>query len=309
MDPINPFSWQRTLRRMERWRPDVVVIPWWVPFWAPAWAYLGRGIRRLDSRPNLTFICHNVTPHEKGRFDGLALRLALSSGDVFIVHSQADALELRAHLPEAEIRTTPLPTYAAIANAEETTLPFALPADRPLLLFCGFIRPYKGLDILLEALPLVLAKRPVHLLVAGESWGGSALYDDLITDLGLGSAVTFENRYLRNEELAACLELASVVVLPYRNASQSAIVQLALGRGTPVITTEVGGLAEAIEHERTGLIVPAENPQALAEAIVRFFDQNLGPIFESNIKQDAARFDWERLVEQLQLPAEGSSEV
>jgi glycosyltransferase involved in cell wall biosynthesis len=71
----------------------------------------------------------------------------------------------------------------------------------------------------------------------------------------------------------------------------------------------VGGLAEAIEHERTGLIVPAENPQALAEAIVRFFDQNLGPIFESNIKQDAARFDWERLVEQLQLPAEGSSEV
>jgi glycosyltransferase involved in cell wall biosynthesis len=145
--------------------------------------------------------------------------------------------------------------------------------------------------------------------VAGESWGGRALYDDLITDLGLGSAVTFENRYLRNEELAACLELASVVVLPYRNASQSAIVQLALGRGTPVITTEVGGLAEAIEHERTGLIVPAENPQALAEAIVRFFDQNLGPIFESNIKQDAARFDWERLVEQLQLPAEGSSEV
>jgi glycosyltransferase involved in cell wall biosynthesis len=309
LDPVNPISWRRSLRRIERWRADVVVIPWWVPFWAPAWAYLGRAIRRLDKRPRLLFICHNVTPHEKGRFDGLALRLALSSGDAFIVHSQADARELQEHFPEAEIRTAPLPSYAAVAGIEATTLPFALPADRPLLLFCGFIRPYKGLDILLKALPLVLARLPVHLLIAGECWGESGLYDDLISDLGLNSAVTFENRYLRNEELAVCLDLASVVVLPYRSASQSAIVQLALGRGRPVITTDVGGLSEAVEHERTGLVVPPDDPQALAEAIIRFFDDKLGPLFESNIEKDVARFDWNHLIEQLQSPVDRSPEL
>ncbi|MDX1440105.1 MAG: glycosyltransferase, partial [Rubricoccaceae bacterium] len=299
LDPINPLSWRRTLRRIRRWRPDIVVIPWWVPFWAPAWAYLGRGIKRLDRRPHLLFICHNVTPHEKGRFDTLALHMALAAGDAYVVHSKADAKRLRAHFPGADIRTTPHSTYAAFSRVKQSTLTFSLPSDRPLLLFCGFIRPYKGLDILLEALPSVLARIPVHLLIAGESWGESDLYTELINDLGLDGDITFEDRYLRNEELAACLDLASVVVLPYRSASQSGVIQLALGVGRPVITTDVGGLSEAVEHERTGLVVPPEDSQALAEAIVRFFDQKLGPVFEDNIKSDAARFDWERLVEKL----------
>jgi glycosyltransferase involved in cell wall biosynthesis len=299
LDPLNPLSWRRTLRRMAQWAPEVIVIPWWVPFWAPAWAALGYGIKRLRPRPVLLFICHNVLPHESKPWDGLALRLALRSADGFVAHSNADAKELARFFPAAGIRVNPLPTYAALGNVAPAPLGFELPDDRPLLLFSGFVRPYKGLDILLEAMPGILESRPVHLLVAGEFWQGDQQYLEQVQRLGIGQAVTFEDRYLSNEELAAALARADVVVLPYRTATQSAIVQLAFGSKKPVITTAVGGLAEAVEDGRTGLVVPPEDPQALAAAVIRFFDQELGSRFEANIAEDQNRFSWQRLAETL----------
>lgn len=303
LDPIRPWSWWRTLRRIREWQPEVVIIPWWVPFWAPAWSVLGRGVRRLPGRPKLLFICHNVMPHETS---GLgrhvwpwAIRLALSSGDGFIVHSQADGQILRRLQGQARIQVTPLPTYAALSVPDEVSLPVALPDDRPLLLFVGFVRPYKGLDILLEALPLVLAERPVHLLVAGEFWLGTDTYQAQIERLHIQEAVTLVNEYLPNELLSACVRRADVVVLPYRSATQSAVVQLAFGQGKPVITTAVGGLMEAVQHELTGLVVPPENPVALAMAINRFFAENLGAKFTLQIAQETARFSWEYFVAQL----------
>lgn len=301
LDPLSPVSWRRTLRRIRAWQPDAVVVPWWVPFWAPTWMVLGRGIKRLPGRPKLVFICHNVLPHESGRFDRLALRLALAPADAFVVHARSDAERLMLHFPQARVAVTPLPTYEPLLATDGASLPVTLPDDRPILLFCGFVRPYKGLDVLLDALPLVLSRRPVHLLVAGEFWHGEAAYRAQIERLGLQDAVTILNRYLPNETLAACLARADLVVLPYRSASQSAIVQLAFGQGIPVITTDVGGLADAVMHDSTGLVVPPENPQALAEAIERYFAEGLGPRFATNIHRESGRFAWQRLTEQLEL--------
>jgi glycosyltransferase involved in cell wall biosynthesis len=299
LDPLNPLSWHRTLQRIEEWKAEAVVIPWWVPFWAPSWAILGRGVKRMPHKPRLLFICHNVLPHEKSIIDKLALRVALSPGDGYIVHSQHDAEQLLAQFPEAKVRVTPLPTYAALAIPGKNKLPVEIPADRPLLLFCGFVRHYKGLDVLLEAMPRVLAERDVHLLAAGEFWDGIEPYQKQIKDLDIGEAVTLLDRYLTNEELIACVDAADVVVLPYRTATQSAIVQVAFGRGRPVITTDVGGLPEVVENGKTGLVVAAGNPEALAESINCFFDEDLGPRFESNIQKNAARFGWQTLVQVL----------
>lgn len=299
LDPINPISWRQTLQRIKEWQAEVVVIPWWVPFWAPAWSILGRGIKRMPHKPRLIFICHNVLPHEKSTIDKLALRAALSPGDGYIVHSQADAEQLLAQFPEAKFRVTPLPTYAALAVAGDTKIPVKVPADRPLLLFCGFVRHYKGLDVLLEAMPMVLAERDIHLLAAGEFWDGTEPYQELITDLDIGDAVTLLDRYLTNEELIACVDAADVVVLPYRSATQSAIIQVAFGRGRPVITTDVGGLPEAVEHGRTGLIVPPENPEALAGAILRYVNDNLKSELEVNLEQFAEKYSWKFLIQAL----------
>ncbi|MCA9969062.1 MAG: glycosyltransferase [Anaerolineales bacterium] len=304
LNPLNPFSWRRTLRRLRAWQPDVVVIPWWVPFWAPAWAALGRGVRRLPSRPRLLFICHNVLPHEQGRLRPLLpalTRWALAPGSGFVVHSAADGRILQQLLPGAPMRVTPHPTYAALGAAPDAPLPVALPADRPLLLFAGFVRPYKGLDVLLDALAQL--KRPLHLLVAGEFWQGSAAYAAQIAALGLSDRVTLLDAYLPNETLAAAMRRAAVVVLPYRSATQSGIIQLAFGLGRPVITTDVGGLAEVVTHAQTGLVVPPEDPAALAAAIERFFAEDLGPCFAAAIARENGRFSWQHLVTQLEALA------
>lgn len=303
LNPLNPLSWWHTLARLDEWGPDVVVLQWWHPFWAPAWRVIGRGVKQLAGQPRLLFICHNVLPHEQGRLRPILpalTRQTLQAGDGFVLHSVADGDILRQILPGALTRVNPHPTYAPLGAASSFSLPFVLPDDRPLLLFAGFVRPYKGLDILLEALPLVLAGRPVHLLVAGEFWQGTAVYQAQIDRLGISGAVTLWDAYLPNETLAACLARADVVVLPYRSATQSGVIQLAFGQGKPVITTNVGGLAEVVDHERTGLVVPPEDPAALAAAIERFFAEAMGVWMGENVVGGNGRFGWETLILQLE---------
>lgn len=302
LDPLNPLTWQRTLRQIRDWQPEVVVIPWWHPYFAPVWTALGRGIRRLKPRLKLIFICHNVRPHEQGQLSKLllprVLKTVLGQADGCLVHSQADRDILLEVLPQMPVTVSPLPTYAALGGEPAAKIPVKLPTDRPLLLFCGLVRPYKGLDVLLEAMALL--QRPVHLLVAGEFWqGGRAGYQAQIERLGLTNCVTIINEYLPDELLAACIDQANVVVLPYRSATQSAVVQTAFGRGKPVITTNVGGLAEAVEDGRTGLVVPPENPTALAHAIERYFAEGLEGVFRENVVGGNGRFAWDHLITQL----------
>ncbi len=306
LDPLNPFTWRKTVKRLQSWQPEVVVIPWWHPYFVPVWTALSRGIKRLPGSLRLIFICHNVLPHEQGKFSKRFLpalfRLACGRGDGFIVHSQADEKILQEILPHARVQVTPLPTYAelGITDTSHIELPVTLPTDRPLLLFCGLVRPYKGLDILLEALALAVRERPLHLLVAGEFWqGGEGQYRQQIDRLGLRDDVTIWNEYLPDEQLAACIDRCDVVVLPYRSATQSAVIPLAFGRGKPVITTNVGGLGEVVAHGRTGLVVPPEDSPGLAKAIDCFFSTALNEQFQFDIAQEGRRFTWMELIEAL----------
>lgn len=301
IDGVNPLTWWQTGQRLRAWQPQAVVFSWWVPFWAPAWATLTWLMQRAPQPPRLLFICHNVLPHESSPFDRAAARLALGRGDGFLAHSQADAMRLRQLFPHARLAVAAMPSFASLGSGDVSTpLPVTLPADRPLLLFFGFVRPYKGLDVLLEALPAVLAQQPVHLLVAGEFWQDVAHYQAMVNRLHLSEAVTLWNQYLPDEQLVACVRRADVVVLPYRQATQSAVVQVALGQGTPVITTNVGGLAEAIQDGRTGLVTPPDDPAALATAINRFFHEDLGPTLRAHIAQIQTQFSWGQLVETLE---------
>ncbi len=304
LDPLNPFSWWRTIRRIREWQADVVILQWWVPFWAPAWSIISRFIKYQSNKPRVIYICHNVLPHEIGWFGKLILpwvfRVALGASDGFIVHSRYDGDVLQKYLPGTNFQVTPLPTYEVLGSIDNGKLPAELPVGTPLLLFCGFVRPYKGLDVLLDALPSVLSERRLHLLIAGEFWQDcKTYYRNQIDRLKLNHAVSIIDQYLPNETLAACIAKSDVIVLPYRSATQSAIIQLAFGQRRPVITTNVGGLAEVVEHGKTGLVVPPGDPQALAVAINRFFDEALGPVFSENIRNQSHRFAWQRLIESL----------
>lgn len=304
LDPINPFTWWRLCRKVRSEAPDVVVLQWWVPYWTPSLTMIGRWLKRHTSA-RIVFICHNVVPHEGGgAIDRRLTMTVLYYGDAFIVHSEQDRHRLHALLPNAAIVKAQIPSYSELAQessattTEELRVELGVPDDRPTLLFFGFVRPYKGLEYLIEALPLVLKRLKVHLLVVGEFWVPPEFYLHYAQELGVADAMTLCNRYVPNETLAAYFGLADVVVLPFVSATQSASVQLAFGFGKPVITTRVGGLHEVVQDGVNGLIVPPQNEAELAEAIVRYFADDLAETLSRNIEKEGAApaFSWQDLV-------------
>ncbi|NJO05482.1 MAG: glycosyltransferase [Chloroflexaceae bacterium] len=308
LDPINPLTWWQLYRKVRADNPDLLVLQWWVPYWTPFLTVLSHYIKRHTTIP-LLFVCHNVVPHDGGGF--LDRRLAITvlhRGDAFIVHSEQDRYRLQALLPNANITKMYLPTYADVAqqgrpaDLAAARAHLGISADCPILLFFGFVRPYKGLEYLIQAVRLVLQRRRVHLLVVGEIWNEPEFYYRYAREMGVADAVTFVNRYVANEELPLYFEPADVVVLPYISATQSAVVQLAFGFGKPVITTHVGGLPEVVQDGENGLIVPPQDAEALANAIVRFLDEGLGEKFAANARRtaEAQTFAWQTLVQSIE---------
>ncbi|MBE0558173.1 MAG: glycosyltransferase, partial [Proteobacteria bacterium] len=239
-----------------------------------------------------------VIPHERRIGDRVFTRFAFRFVDWFIVQSHAVERELLDFLPEARPRFVPHPVYEIFgqgipkARAQEQ---LSLSSSR-VLLFFGYIRPYKGLDVLLEALPRVLQHYPVTLLVVGESYEGTAHYLQRTRDLGIADSVVLHTEYVPNDSVSMYFSACDVVVLPYRSATQSGIVQIAYQFKRPVIATDVGGLSEVVLHEETGLIVPPDDPKALAEAIIRFYDEGLEEPFAERVKLERGKYTWDALV-------------
>ncbi len=309
LDPINPLTWFQTFWRVRDLSPDIIIMQWWVPFWSPSWATLGWLIRKLLKTKSV-FICHNIIPHEAGFLDRSLTLLALRQGQDFIVHSEQDKQRLLHLLPCSRVYKTIFPSYYGIGQANSDTRAtktwLKLEETEPVLLFFGLVRKYKGLTILLQALPQVLTQMKVHLMIVGEFWENRGSYDRLIEELALSPYLTIIDEYVPNEQIGDYFAAADVVVLPYTDTSQSAVVQLAFGLGKPVIVTEVGGLGELVEHGVTGLVVKPGSVFDLAEAIITFFRDNLGIIFEQNIRALNPKEGWQRLEKLIETIAQSS---
>jgi len=305
IDPIKPWTWLETAQRIRADRADLLILQWTVPYWAPMLGSLSRLVKRLSPHTRLLFICHNVAPRERELPSGQVLMpWALRQGDRFIVHSQVDEAALVKLLPTAVVRRALHPTYATFCRGRYTAkeAKAQLEVEGPVALFFGLVRPYKGLEELLDALPAVRTRVPLHTLVVGEFWIPEQPIRARIQKLGLTPHVTIVNRYVPNEDLDLYFAAADVVVLPYLAATQSGVVQLAFGFGKPVITTAVGGLPDAVADGETGLLVPPGDRAALADALIRFFEggmaARLGAHVRSQERMDA--FSWEKLVEVIE---------
>lgn len=307
LDPLNPVTWFQTFRRLKELSPDVVVLQWWVSFWSPSFATLGWLIQR-SLQTKTVFICHNIIPHEANFLDRSLAVLALSQSEDFIVHSEQDGQRLLEMLPGGRIHQVMFPSYYGVGSvtqdSNEPKTQLGLAENIPVLLFFGFVRKYKGLSILLQALPQILSRMKVHLMIVGEFWEDQGYYNQLVQEWALRPYLTIINEYVPNEAIGQYFAAADVVVLPYIDASQSAIVQLAFGLGKPVIVTDVGGLGELVEHRVTGLVVKPMSPSALAEAIITFFNENLGPTFERNIRSRDPKSGWRRLEQTIESIAQ-----
>lgn len=298
IDPLSPRTWVRAARLIQDLAPDVLILQWWHPFWSPALWTIAHYARSWTN-PRVLFICHNVLPHERGWIGGLLARWVLAQGDAFIVHSERDRQDLHQLLPKARVCRTVLPTYEKLAGTAPSPTQaraiLGLDEKANVLLFFGFVRRYKGLTYLIDALTHVLSEIDVRLVIAGEFWDDPEPYLQRIAGLGLREHVTIIDRYVPDEELGLYLSAADLMVLPYVDATQSAVVSLAFGHGLPVLTTCVGGLPEVVEDGCTGMLVQPCNSQELAARILDFYRLDLGPAMRANIKSRQARFSWERM--------------
>lgn len=303
LDSLNPLTWLQVVRQVRRFDPDALVIPWWVAFWALPMGTISRLARR-NRRTRVVFICHNVVEHESSRLRQLATRFALSGGDRFVVHSDEDRDNLLALIPRAQVVRAELPSFGAIAterpsrDAARTRL--GLDPAEPILLFFGFVRPYKGLRHALDALPQILARFPVRLIVAGEFWRDRDSYLAQIARLGIAGQVVLLDRYVANEQVPDLFAAADLVVQPYETATQSAVTQIAFDAGRPVVVTSVGGLPETVRHGGTGYVVPPRDSVAIAGAVVDFFENARAESMQAEILREADRFSWPRFTAVLE---------
>jgi glycosyltransferase involved in cell wall biosynthesis len=295
VDSLDPRSWSRAAGRLGEFAPHALIYKWWLPFFAPAFARIAAPLRRRNTR--VVLVCDNLVPHERRPLDGALTRWMLRESDGYLVMSESVEADLERLKPGAPRRRVRHPLYTQFDRGrwsrESARAHLGLAGD--VLLFFGYVRPYKGLDVLLEALPAVRARRPVTLVVAGEFYEPAAPYRERVARLGLAEAVRFLDRYLPDDEVEALFRAADLVVLPYRSATQSGVTQVAYALGAPVLTTAVGGLPETVRDGETGLVVPSEDPAALAAAAVRFFEEDLSARLRAGVEELRREHSWDAL--------------
>jgi glycosyltransferase involved in cell wall biosynthesis len=297
LDSIAPPSWRRTARAIDAFAPGAAILKWWMPFFGPAFASSIGPARSRGTR--VILVCDNLTPHERRPFDDAFTRWMLRNSDGYLVMSDAVERDLDRLKPGSPRRRVPHPLYAQFDRGRFTreSARARLGLEGEVALFFGYVRRYKGLDVLLEAFRRVRERRPVTLVVAGEFYEDPAPYRALAAAAGGESAVRILDRYLPDDEVEAVFKAADVCVLPYRSATQSGVTHVAYALGVPVIITDVGGLAETVENEVTGLVVPPGNAATLAAAIVRFFEEGLGSRMRSAIGAIREERSWRTLAD------------
>ena len=287
LDTLNPFTWRRVAKRAQQMRPDFVLIPWWTFFLGPLSLYIAWALRRRDI--DVVFFCHNVLDHEETAWKRALARLVLRQGSRFVVHTRVEESRLKELIPGAVVAVHPHPIYDQFPEPKRH-----LPRRAGLeLLFYGFVRPYKGLDVLTKAIGL-LKGQDVFLTVAGEFWQGEKEIRQQIAQLAIEDQVEIISRYVSDQETAQLFDRSDLVILPYRSATGSGVIPIAYHYGKPVIATRVGGLPDVVWDGKTGRIVPPGDVKALANAI-REMTQPRAADMRRKIEQIKRQLTWHNL--------------
>lgn len=280
----NPAGWARWGKRLRSY--DRLVFVWWVPtIQGPVYWGMFKALGKKC--PSSVLICHNVLPHEPRPGDKKLARTVMNRCARIIVHSAAQT-ELAKSLTRTPVITTelPLPVLKPIKKAEQ--------GIHKELLFFGFVRPYKGVDVLLKA----MAHMPdVKLTIAGEIWGDPGIYNNLIQELGLRNRVTLRSGYVPANELATLIVRADAVVLPYKTGTGSWNVHMAHAYGKPVIATKVGSLHMQVNDDVDGLLCEPDDAEALAKAIRHFYEPGVAEKLRANVPEVPTEAEWQQYVQ------------
>lgn len=300
MSSVNPLSWWRTGRWVKRQHADLLLCAFWLPFMAPC---LGTVMRIAKSKKTKRVgILHNLVPHEHRPGDSLFARYFVRSNDAFVTLSQSVLEDIDRFDPERRRPRcySPHPLYDHYgAPMERSAALQALGLDPALryVLFFGFIREYKGLDLLLDAMADTRLKSlDVRLIVAGEFYGDPKPYLDQIERLHLGDRVVLKTDFIPDHEVGLYFSAADVVAQPYRSATQSGVSQIAYHYEKPMVVTRVGGLPEIVPDGKAGFVVEPDGP-AIADALVRYFadEATWHERLTAGVRDEKRKYGWDKL--------------
>lgn len=298
---VNPLSWLKTGNRIRKEKPDLVIIKYWLPFMAPCFGTIAKLIRK-NKHSKVVCIADNIIPHEKRPGDNLLTAYFLKQVHGVVAQSKSVFDDVYKFTDKLPVRLCPHPMFDNFGekltrnNALEI---LGLSTDFRYILFFGFIRDYKGLDLLLKAFADErLQKLNLKLLVAGEFYSDSKPYLDLIEQLKINDSVVLKTDFIADNEVNIYFSCADIIAQPYKNATQSGVTQIGYHFSKPMLVTNVGGLPEIISHGIIGYVVePDEQP--IADALYDFFTTGKKAIFEVNIEQEKKKFLWSTMVKAI----------
>lgn len=302
INSVNPFNWVQVGNELRKLKPDVIVVRYWLPFMGPC---LGTILRRVKKNHHTKIICiaDNVLPHEKRPGDKMFTTYFIQPVDAFITMSEKVLADLKVFAKNKPAKLVPHPLYdnfGTIISKKEARKKLGIPEEDKVILFFGFIRKYKGLDILLNAFKQVIQEQNIKnlkLLIAGEFYEDEKNYDELLTDPQIKDHLVLHTQFIPNSEVKYYLCAADCVIQPYRNATQSGVTPLSYHFEKPMIVTNVGGLPSMVADKKTGLIAEP-NAHSIAKKIEEYFE--LGEdFFLPQLREEKKKFSWENMVKAI----------
>ncbi len=300
VNSINPLNWIKVGLKIRKQKPELLLFKYWTPFMAPCFGTIIHFAK--NSKTQVVIVCDNIIPHEKHFFDDFLNRFILTKVDAFICMSASVKEDLLKYLPNAKNILTPHPVYdnfGAAVHQENARAKFGLNASDKVILFFGFIRQYKGLDILLHALNDSRIKAMnIKAIVAGEYYEDAAPYRALIKEFKLEERLIIKDDFIANDEVKEYFSAADIIVQPYKSATQSGISQICYHFEKPMIVTNVGGLPEIVPHMQCGYVCEVDS-KSISDAIVDFFEHNNRPEFLSYLREEKKKYSWSRMTEAI----------
>ncbi|MDR1808812.1 MAG: glycosyltransferase [Prevotella sp.] len=305
LSSVNPFSCIRAAKAINRFAPDALIIPYWMSFLAPAY---GTVCRLLNKKIKTVALVHNAVSHERTLLDRPLAKYFFNRCSAFIVMSEpvkADLLSLRSDADVLLLSHPVFDRYSERIDKAAACRQLHLDTSLKTLLFFGFIREYKGLDLLLEATNYL--PDGYQLVIAGECYGSFEKYARLLAQSPMKERITVLEQYIEDDMVAPLFSAADALILPYRSATQSGVVALAYQFETPLVVTDAGALGETVRSAQTGVVAKNFSPAAIAEAITEFFDSGKAPLYIANIREEKRRLSWSNFIGQTERFLNGRS--
>lgn len=299
LNTANVFSCIATAKRIKQEKPDLVIFQWLHPYFAPCYSIICKFLKQTK----ILFMCHNVFPHERFPMDKFLTRITLKNGNIFTVHAQSDADDLKSILPNAKIGITVHPAYNFFKQKNLTKKQardiIGIGEEEKVLLFFGLVREYKGLKHLLNAMKILIdrGEQGLRLVVAGDFADKKEEYNEMISELGIGTFLSITDGHIPICEVEKFFVASDLVVLPYESATQSGVIQVAYSFDKPVLATNVGGLPDVVFDGITGYVVEPFRPDLIADAIIDFFNNNKAEELSKGVNDEKYRYSWERMEE------------